>query len=95
MDYSIGSEMPATPQRPAQGLCHVSPRGQDGNVAFLDDVDKSMFLGLLECTVYRFRWILSAYCLMDTHYHPFVDTSRENLASAYVLCTRHAPGDST
>ncbi|MBU1672199.1 MAG: transposase [Actinobacteria bacterium] len=66
---------------PAQGLYHVFPRGRGGNTVFFDDLDRSMFLGLLECTVYRFRWILCAYCLMGTHYHLLVDTSRQTLSS--------------
>jgi putative transposase len=65
----------------SQGLYHVFPRGQDGNTIFFDDVDRSVFLGVLECTVYRFRWILCAYCLMGTHYHLLVDTSRATLSS--------------
>ncbi len=70
-----------SPLESAQGLYHVFPRGRGGNIVFFDDLDRSVFLGLLECTVYRFRWILCAYCLMGTHYHLLVDTSREALSS--------------
>ncbi len=66
---------------PAQGLYHLFPRGRGGSTVFFDDLDRSVFLGLLGCTVYRFRWILHAYCLMGTHYHLLVDASRENLSS--------------
>ncbi|MBU1669929.1 MAG: transposase [Actinobacteria bacterium] len=69
------------PGDPAPGLYHVFPRGRGGRTVFFDDLDRSVFLGLLQCTVYRYRWILCAYCLMGTHYHLLVDTSRQTLAS--------------
>jgi putative transposase len=62
------------------GLFHVTARGNRGSTIFLDDLDRVDFLHLLGTTTERFRWRCRAHCLMGTHYHVLVDSSRPNLS---------------
>lgn len=62
------------------GVFHVASHGLGDRRIFLDDFDRTSFLRLLGCVVYRFRWICSAYCLMSNHYHLIVDTDAERLS---------------
>ena len=45
-----------------------------------DDTDRELFLATLSQVVDRFHWICHAYCLMDNHYHPVIETPDENLS---------------
>ena len=62
------------------GVYHVTARGTGGISIFMDDVDRAAFLHLLEQVRRRFRWSLSAYCLLGTHYHLVVETECERLS---------------
>jgi REP element-mobilizing transposase RayT len=61
-------------------LFPVTSRGNRGTHIFLGDVDRLDFLDLLRSTVELFEWRMQAHCLMGTHYHLLVDTTRERLS---------------
>jgi REP-associated tyrosine transposase len=60
-------------------LYHVTARGNRGNVVFVHDTDRHIFLVGLEAVVRERRWICHAYCLMGTHYHLVIETPEANL----------------
>jgi Transposase IS200 like. len=47
---------------------------------YLDDNDRRNFLGLLALAVQAFEWECLAFCLMTTHYHLVLETTRQNLS---------------
>lgn len=59
---------------------HISSRGHDHQVIFIDDDDKKFFLDLLQKTVQRFHWVCHAWCLMHDHYHLVIETPNGNLS---------------
>lgn len=59
---------------------HIYNRGVDKQNIFRCDEDRRLFLSLLSETVPRFNVHLYAYCLMDNHYHLFLQTSLPNLS---------------
>ena len=62
-------------------LYHVTSRGNAGQDIFVDEEDRKTFLKTLSETVERYRWIVHAYCLMDSHYHLLVETPHANLSA--------------
>lgn len=62
------------------GLFHVATRGVAKMAIYLDDNDRRNFLGLLALAVQAFEWDCLAFCLMTTHYHLVLETSRQNLS---------------
>ena len=48
---------------------------------FETDLDRLDFLKLLRFTIVAFNWRCLAYCLMGTHYHLIVETTREQLSN--------------
>ena len=72
------------PRRPRNqlddGFFHVTARAVGGDDLFCDDVDRREFVDqLIRCTR-GFLWVCHAYCLMTTHYHLVLETSRESLS---------------
>ena len=65
-----------------QALYHVTSRGNNRQIIFLDDEDKQTFLATLATAVSRFDLHLFAFCLMDNHYHLFLRTPLGNLSRA-------------
>jgi putative transposase len=63
------------------GVFHVTTRGVNKEPIVLDDEDRSNFVRLLHATVRRYGWRLYAYCLMTTHYHLLVGSTRAALSS--------------
>ncbi len=61
-------------------IYHVSSRGHDNQMIFLDDDDKKFFLDLLQKIVGRFHWVCHAWCLMHDHYHLVIETPDANLS---------------
>lgn len=59
---------------------HVTTCGNSGTDIFLDDADRTRFLGILEATIERFGWLCYAYCLMTNHYHLLIETPAPNLS---------------
>jgi putative transposase len=62
------------------GIYHVTTRGVAGTAIFLDDDDRRTFLARLADVVSRFHWCCHALCLMDTHYHLVIETTRVSMS---------------
>ena len=62
------------------GVYHVSTRAVARTRAYRTDDDRRFFLGLLGQVVDRCDWTVHAFCLMGTHYHAIVETSRALLS---------------
>jgi REP element-mobilizing transposase RayT len=73
------------PRRPrelvAGGYYHVVNRGVEQRELYLDDADRSCFLGWLDRVVARRGWSCLAYCLMSNHYHLLVRTPEPDLSA--------------
>jgi putative transposase len=65
------------------GIYHVTARGVDGTAVFRDDDDRRTFLRILAETARGHRWRCHAFCLMGTHYHVLVETTRERLSAGF------------
>jgi putative transposase len=63
------------------GIYHVITRGVAGTQIFVDDHDRRTFLVWLADVVRRFKWRWYALCLMDTHYHLVIETTRVSLSA--------------
>lgn len=64
----------------ANGVYHVTARGNERRAIYRDDRDRLTFLEALRGTCARFRWCCLGYCLMSNHYHLLVRTPEPNLA---------------
>ena len=62
------------------GVFHVTARGVADEAIYRDDDDRLQFVDLLQTTRVRHAWACHAYCLMTTHYHLLVATSRLKLS---------------
>jgi putative transposase len=51
------------------GIYHVTTRGNNKRVIFLDDDDRLVFIRLLNRLSIKYGWTIYAYCLMTNHYH--------------------------
>ena len=65
----------------ADGVYHVTARGTGGIPIFVHDLDRLDFLSLVDRARRRFDCRCSAYCLMGTHYHLVLESTRENLST--------------
>ena len=61
-------------------LYHVTGRGDRREPIFLDDIDRTSLLALLDDTCERFDAAVLAYCLMGNHYHLVLTTRAGNLS---------------
>ena len=61
-------------------LYHVTSRGNERKVIYLEDSDFEIFLNLLNTVCSRYNWVIHAYCLMSNHYHLLVETPDANLS---------------
>ncbi len=59
---------------------HVTNRGAQRRLIYLDDDDRRLFLALLAEAVKRHRLELHAYCLMGNHYHLLIHTPTAGLS---------------
>jgi putative transposase len=66
---------------PPEGIYHVTARGVAGLPIFVTDVDRLDFLSLLKGIARASGWRCHVFCLMTTHYHVVIETSRERLSS--------------
>ena len=65
----------------ADGIFHVATRGVEKRMIFLDEDDRRTFLALFFYVARRFEWRTYAFCLMGTHYHLVLETSRGRLSA--------------
>jgi putative transposase len=65
----------------ANGIYHVTSRGNERQLVFLDDHDRDRFLEILAGVARRYRWRVLCFCLMGNHYHLVVLTLEPNLAT--------------
>ena len=63
----------------ARAYYHVYNRGVEKRLIYLDHSDRRVFLSLLREYVISFRINLFAYCLMDNHFHFYLQTQTDNL----------------
>jgi putative transposase len=80
---TLGS-MRKRPQRPriqiADGVYHITARGNRQRAIYTDVWSRERFLILLDDVVDRMRWQVHAYCLMTNHYHLLVETPDSNIS---------------
>ena len=62
-------------------LYHVTSRGDRREDIYDDDVDRSMFLALLNDVCESYNWDCHGYCLMSNHYHLLIETPEPNLSA--------------
>ena len=62
------------------GFFHVVARGVPETPIFVCDADRARFVRLLGNVGTRHEWVCHAYCLMTTHYHLAVETTRTALS---------------
>lgn len=64
-----------------EGACyHITSRGNRRENIFYSDGDKKVFIGKLNETLNKYHFICHAYCLMDNHYHLFIETPNANIS---------------
>ncbi|MFT5208590.1 MAG: putative transposase [Flavobacterium sp.] len=59
---------------------HVTSKGTQDRLVFLDNEDRLAFLNVLDAVVSRFGWLLHSYVLMESHYHIIVECPKANLS---------------
>jgi len=59
-------------------MYHITSRGNAGQKIIRSDRDRSLLLQLHWAVVERFHWLCHAWCLMDNHYHPVIETPEGN-----------------
>ena len=64
----------------AGAFYHVTSRGNRGDVIFVDDGDRLIWLEVFAQVCSRFNWRCHAWCLMDNHYHIVIETVEGNLS---------------
>ena len=67
------------------GFYHVTGRATGGELLYRGDLDRSEFVALVKLVTDRFGWRLHARCVMGTHYHLIVETTREQLSAGMHL----------
>jgi putative transposase len=63
------------------GYFHVYARSVEEARLFKDAQDRRTFLGFLASATRQFRWQLEAICLMTSHYHLVVESTRALLSA--------------
>lgn len=61
-------------------LYHVTSRGNERRSIFRSDLDRNAFLEFLASAVRRFHWSVTAWVLMDNHFHLVIQTPEPNLS---------------
>ena len=62
-------------------MYHLTVRGNNKRLIYLDDRDRETFLSLLRGSIVRFGWRCHTFCLMNNHYHLVLETPQPNLAA--------------
>jgi putative transposase len=71
---------PLRPDAPGT-VHHVTARGVDQRMIFMDDHDRRLFMRTLAAVAERWRWLRLAHCLMGNHYHLLIGTPVAGLAA--------------
>jgi putative transposase len=66
-------------------IYHVMSRGNGRKPIYTDDIDRRVFLRILQDVIHRYNVICHAYCMMVTHYHLVLETPDGNLSRAMQL----------
>ena len=70
---------------------HITARGIRKENIFYSDKDKKVFLDKINETFEKYSFICYAYCLMDNHYHLFIQTPIANISEGmHYLNTSYA-----
>jgi REP element-mobilizing transposase RayT len=64
----------------ADGLYHVTSRGDRREAIYFDDGDRRDWLEVLAQVCERFNWICHGWCQMSNHYHVVIETVEGNLS---------------
>jgi len=64
----------------ADGIYHLTARGNERRALYRDAVDRERFLEILAETLERCNWHCLSYCLMSNHYHLLVRTLEPTLS---------------
>ncbi len=72
--------MPRRPRIEIPGYYHIINRGVERRKVFLKKEDFEYFLELLCSESKNYSIIIHNYCLMDNHYHLFIQLQEENLS---------------
>lgn len=61
-------------------LYHVTARGDNHGIIFIDDDDRKKWLSIMGLVSSRFNFHVHAYCQMGNHYHVVIETVEGNLS---------------
>jgi REP element-mobilizing transposase RayT len=59
---------------------HVTSRGNERKNIFVDNKDRDKFLSYLRSAYLRYGAVIHVFCLMNNHYHLFLETPKGNLS---------------
>ncbi len=59
---------------------HITSRGNERKLLFINEVDYKKFLNFLEQAALRYKPVVYSYGLMGNHYHLLLETSQPNLS---------------
>jgi REP element-mobilizing transposase RayT len=63
---------------------HVTSRGDRRELIYESEEEFEAFLDILQDVVEGHKWRCHAYCLMENHYHLFIETLQGNLSKGCV-----------
>lgn len=59
---------------------HITSRGNERGNIFRNNRDRDQFLSYLKSAYLRYKAVIHAFCLMNNHYHLFLETPKGNLS---------------
>ncbi len=59
---------------------HITSRGNERRNIFRNNRDREQFLSYLKSAHLRYKAVIHAFCLMNNHYHLFMETPKGNLS---------------
>jgi putative transposase len=65
------------------GIYHITARGNNQATIYRDNLEREVFLALLEKAARKYGWIVLAYCLMGNHYHLVLRTPSGELSRGF------------
>ena len=67
------------------GYWHITSRGVDKRMIFVDAEDRRVFLRLFDRVIRELGWRCHAYCLMGNHYHLVIECGQPELSKGMQL----------